>query len=134
VFNQKVMFTLISFFGDHLKLEFQLLNRIGYKVIIPNALSIVAVPKFLKPFIRMGFEIDPARVICKFRKQILVEGISGFYAGEFDIKTNLPDGRGVFQGENGIRFLGYFEEGKFGAGKCVRIDSKAKEYSVCTQW
>ncbi len=96
VTNLNLMSALISWLGNHHRLKFQLINKRCYEIIIPHTLYRVAIPKSLKPFIRMGEDIDPKKVICKHKQKVIVSDLPGFYNGEVDIATEIPHGRGVF--------------------------------------
>jgi len=58
----------------------------------------------------MGFDINLEQLVCKYDGYLKVEGISGWYYGEMDIKTKLPHGRGFFYTEKmqAWSYLGYF--------------------------
>ena len=83
----------------------------------------------------MGFDVDPKKVICRYKQKVIINDLVGNYNGEVDFASDeVPNGRGVFQAENGFKFLGYFEHGKLGDGKCVIFDPQNAEYSACTRW
>ncbi len=91
------MIALLEFFGDHQELKFQLINRRCYEFIIPRTLRKVSIPKSLKPFIRMGFDVDPKKVICRFKQKVIINDLVGNYNGEVDFASDeVPNGRGVF--------------------------------------
>ena len=71
------MFTLLEFFGYHFTLELQQLNKRCYKVIVPMALHHVPVPKSVKSFMNMGENIDTEKVVCMFKKSIVISGMTG---------------------------------------------------------
>ena len=74
----------------------------------------------------MGENLDPLKYVCK-KEESTIDGMKGYYFGEFDIATNLPHGRGIFKvcwDPSWVKklFLGYFEDGKFGEGDRISVD------------
>jgi hypothetical protein len=45
----------------------------------------VPVPKFIKPFMQLGTGIDNNKVVCKYKKNMVMEDMTGDYWGELDI-------------------------------------------------
>ncbi len=83
--KQGLMFSLLAFVPDHNLIKLQMINRRCYYVILPLAIKIVRIPKFVKPFELMGQVIDPKKVGCKRLQAIFLEGKMGDYFGEYDL-------------------------------------------------
>ena len=83
--KQGLMFSLLAFVPDHILIKLQMINRRCYYVILPLAIKIVRIPKFVKPFELMGQDIDPKKVGCKRLQAIFIEGKMGDYFGEYDL-------------------------------------------------
>jgi len=96
-----------------------MINRRYYYVILPLAIKIVRIPKFVKPFELMGRVVDPKKVGCKRLQAIFLEGKIGDYFGEYDLFSKLPNGSGIFRGFDNYYLFGNFEQGKIGEGNCV---------------
>lgn len=80
---------------------------------------------------KMGFEIDPMRTVCKHKSGVVIDTVTGEYYGEFDLKSGLPHGRGLFRGANQIIHIGYFDFGLLAEGKCIEINLTTLAFSVC---
>ena len=65
---------------------------------------------------------------------MVISGIEGEYTGEVEIKSDLPQGRGIFRSLGKIVLMGYFERGELAEGKFLKIDMQTLSFSICYFW